>query len=258
MSWIESHKTLTGIRLDDAFKRLDGELHQRAYKAITGGKGERLGLTDINPGFLPSVLLEIFGPLGVGWGFEVDGVEVRAISRQRKDGSTSEEFEASARVQVWFSYELEGERKISTGTPWIPGGSDNSEREWAIKGAITNALGTAWFFEGYQMSVYQGLRSHNNIGKQPPPSPRSPQEPQVEITADDATINELALKKLGWAKPHAVSWLKKYFGVDSTTKLAAAQKKDAIQLLDARLKSESDYDILLRAYQQAGRCRENS
>lgn len=62
------------------------------------------------------------------------------------------------------------------------GGSDNSEREYAVRGAITNALGGAASKLGWQLSVYQDKRGH--AGKatakpsaKPAPAPQPAQPP---------------------------------------------------------------------------------
>ncbi len=40
------------------------------------------------------------------------------------------------------------------------------------------------------------------------------------------------LNELGWAKPHAVNWLKKHFQADSFSKLTADQSVTAVEKLD--------------------------
>lgn len=159
---MNNYSTLMGVRLEEAIKRLDAQLEPKAYKAILGGKGAKLNLTDINPGFLPPAMTEIFGAFGFGWGFEVveDGVEKLQI--ERKNGYVDTEYQAWAKVAAWYKiYQINDEQNhITLRLPAIPGASANSQREWATKGAITNALGTSLFFLGWQSSVYQGKRSH--------------------------------------------------------------------------------------------------
>ena len=180
--------TLTGKPLCAAFAELDRQLQPEAYKAIQGGKGGALGLTDINPGFLPSVLLELLGPCGLGWGFDL-------VSLETVEGKTSggkPEFRSRARLRIWYRY-LAGEELCKSDPIEVGGASDNSEIEWAEKGAITNALGSGWSLFGYQVSVYQGLRSHttagNGGGPKPPPQrpPQTKQEPQESKTASAPT-----------------------------------------------------------------------
>lgn len=155
--------TLTGKDLLEAFKALDDELPAAAYKAIGGGKGERLGLTDIVPAYLPEKLLELFGPLGFGWTFGISKLE----STLGKDRNGGDVWTANALVDVSYMAIYESGKEILSEKFSAPGGSDNSKREWAEKGAITNALGTAWFFAGYQLSVYKGLRGHEDFAEKP-------------------------------------------------------------------------------------------
>lgn len=157
-----NYSTITGVLLEEAIKRLDQQLEPGAYKEIRGGKGQKLGLTDINPGYVPPVMTSIFGAFGFGWGFDVveDGVEL--VKVERNNGYIDDEWRAFAKVSCW--YRLAPANDMSNTfivkLPTIPGASANSQREWATKGAITNALGTSLFFLGWQASVYMGKRSH--------------------------------------------------------------------------------------------------
>lgn len=186
-SWLDTCRTLTGLPLLEAFHRLDVELPPEAYKPISGGDGERAGLTDINPGFLPSVLLETFGPLGTGWGWKLlASPETQAF----KTDKGKERYEARARLSVWYKYLAADGSVALAESPEVTGASDNSQIEWAEKGAVTNALGTAWFFLGYQVSVYQGRRSHRTHGV----GVKRVTRPQVEAAMDK--ISEQAAARL--------------------------------------------------------------
>jgi hypothetical protein len=70
-------------------------------------------------------------------------------------------------------------------------------------------------------------------------------------------INQLACfaapQGLGWAKPRAISWLKKRFGVDTTAKLDEKQLADAELLLVYRLESEDKYRTTLELMATEGR-----
>lgn len=67
-------------------------------------------------------------------------------------------------------------------------------------------------------------------------------------------VQHLAVKELGWAKPRAIAWLKKYFGVPSTAKLTKIQAEDAAWLLNARLKDGEDkYRIEIARLMDAGK-----
>ncbi|GKT09785.1 hypothetical protein [Desulforhabdus sp. TSK] len=158
-------KTITGKNLIEAFRELDRQLPAHAYKKIEGGKGGKLGLTDIIPAFLPDLLLELFGPIGYGWGFHLDSMESSTKTVERKGGYTEEEVTANCKLSIWYRFLRDGEVTMSEPIP-ATGGSTNTLVEWAMKGALTNALGCAWFFAGYQLSVYKNERSHNGDGQQ--------------------------------------------------------------------------------------------
>lgn len=157
-------KTFAGLTLEDAFAQLDAQLESAAYKEIRGGKGQSLGLTDIVPAYLPFTLNKLFGPIGIGWGFSVDDQNTKAFEVEKNDGSTRTEYTSSAKVTVWYNGfdDMFAAQKFVLAER-VPGGSSNSTLEWAMKGAVTNALGTAWFFAGWQISVYMDKRGHNNL-----------------------------------------------------------------------------------------------
>lgn len=168
-------KTITGKDLFEAFRELDRQLPAHAYKKIEGGKGGKLGLTDIIPAFLPDLLLELFGPIGYGWGFHLDSMESSSKTVERKGGYTDEEVTATCKLSIWYRFLRDGEVVMSEPVP-ATGGSTNTLIEWAMKGALTNALGCAWFFAGYQLSVYKNERSHNGNGHQTAQSQRKNQQ----------------------------------------------------------------------------------
>lgn len=164
-------KTLTDKDLLNAFKQLDNQLPANAYKQIQGGKGGKLGLTDIVPAFLPELLLELFGPIGLGWGFDIEEITVQENTVERKGGYTDTEYQARCRLSSWYAYDL-GDETVKKSEPIsATGASTNTQVEWAMKGAITNALGTAWFFAGYQLSVHKDERSHDNLKPEMPKNP---------------------------------------------------------------------------------------
>jgi hypothetical protein len=72
----------------------------------------------------------------------------------------------------------------------------------------------------------------------PAASPSDDGEPVDPAVAK--AIGEAAMTGLGWARPRAISWLKKYFGVASTLALSAKQGPDALELLNVRLLQGDD------------------
>lgn len=86
--------------------------------------------------------------------------------------------------------------------------------------------------------------------KQPPTRAAAPVDKAMAI---GKLACSPAPEGLGWAKPHAVSWLKKYFGVDSTSALSPQQLSDAELLLLARKNSEPEYQRKLEMFHSEGR-----
>lgn len=91
----------------------------------------------------------------------------------------------------------------------------------------------------------------------PAPASRAPARGAAAPTTAAMTITKLACgavpEGLGWAKPHAVSWLKKYFGVETTSALTPQQSSDAEALLVARKGSEQAYRTKLEMFHSEGR-----
>lgn len=237
-------KTITGKPLLTAFAELNKQLEPNAYKEITGGKGGKLGLTDIKPAYLPEQLLELFGPYGYGWGFEV--LQMKTIDRQvkRNAGYEETEFVTTCMIGVWYRFEVDGDIHKSDNMIGT-GGSDNTQIEWAEKGALTSALGTAWFFAGYQLDVYKGLRSHkkttgpqaDSAVNKSEPLPEWSQKLYSELAAhcigDTVKMEEL-LHNLSYYK----SGDKEYFL--ELTKLPKASEKWANKVLGALRKYISE------------------
>lgn len=146
--------TLDGKDLAEQMKLLDAQLEDGAYRPVGGGRGQAIGLTDIVPAYLYATLTTIFGVFGVGWGFKVISSSVE---------SSDSGFLGRAVVQPWFAFRDDEKVAHESIMPEVPGASTNNSVEWAEKGAITNALGTAWSFAGWQISVYMGKRSHGKV-----------------------------------------------------------------------------------------------
>jgi hypothetical protein len=212
-------KTLTGLDLLEAFKRLDDCLPPGAYKEITGGKGGKMGLTDINPGYLPPLLLELFGPCGYGWGYNLLSMQTTAATVKRNSGYEEEEYTAICQIEAWYRFTMEDGTTIkSDGIP-ARGGSVNTQTEWAEKGAITYALGTAWFLAGYQVAVYKGERSHKDFagGKRTAQSSATTGQTSTAQTPDHERVK---------ASLHSLFGADKKAALDQVEKMTAFQGKD--------------------------------
>ena len=163
---IKDFKTLTGLTLDEVAARLDAELPGNAYTSVPGGAD----LTDIDPGYMRKTLNEVFGVCGVGWGYKFASADLHTEieNRPRSSGGTRRVYVATLlRLTFWYRLvtgngnggDINGLHEIDAS-----GGSENDIESYALKGAITNALGHAASNLGWQQSVYLGLRSHKTVG----------------------------------------------------------------------------------------------
>ena len=219
---IKDFQTLTGLTLDEVAARLDAELPGNAYTSVPGGAD----LTDIDPGYMRKTLNEVFGVCGVGWGYKFASADLHTEieNRPRSSGGTRRVYVATL-LRLTFWYRLvtgNGNDTAINGFHEIDasGGSENDIESYALKGAITNALGHAASNLGWQQSVYLGLRSHKTVGgrkpaaksAKPAPAPTAskpapvaskPASPDTSLTpADDLTrfvvkIGKRAGKTLG-------------------------------------------------------------
>ena len=144
--------------------KLDAELPKDAYKAVPGAAD----LTDIDPNYMRKILNEVFGLCGIGWGYKYDSADMHTEIEERKRSSgqgTRRVYVATLR-RLTFWYKLSAaDGSAVTCEIDASGGSDNDVEAYAMKGAITNALGHASSNLGFQESVYLGKRSHKTVGK---------------------------------------------------------------------------------------------
>jgi len=184
MSTLSNIFTLTGLTLEEAIQQLDQELPAGAYKALPGA----VDLTDIDPNWMRKTLNHIFGLCGLGWGYEYDpaNLEYRYESRTNARGNEYGVYVAVlTHLRFWYKL-VDGNTQYNCSVH-ATGASENANIAYAMKGAITNALGNAVSNIGFQESVYLGLRSHkdfqnapNGNGKAVAPQPAPAAEPSAE------------------------------------------------------------------------------
>ncbi|GAP12187.1 hypothetical protein BECAL_03391 [Bellilinea caldifistulae] len=201
MSTLSNIFTLTGLTLEEAIQQLDQELPAGAYKALPGA----VDLTDIDPNWMRKTLNHVFGLCGLGWGYEYDpaNLEYRYESRTNAKGNEYGVY-AAILTHLRFWYKLVDGNIQYNCSVHATGASENANIAYAMKGAITNALGNAVSNIGFQESVYLGLRSHkdfqpapngNGNGKAyaPKPVPAPAPKPQpAPAAAEPAGEGELA------------------------------------------------------------------
>ena len=113
------------------------------------------------------VFNEIFGICGIGWGYKYDPVDLHISSDTRarsSGGSRTVHVAALTRLTFWYKVTDE-QGSVITCEIDASGGSENDVEAYAMKGAITSALGNAASNLGFQESVYLGKRSHQTVGK---------------------------------------------------------------------------------------------
>ena len=176
-------KTMTGLTMAEAIIKLDEQLPPDAYSAVPGGAD----LTDIDPNYMRKVLNEVFGLCGLGWGYEYAPGDMETRSETRKGSNGSREVVVAALKHLRFWYKVSDGSETFTCTVDASGGSDNSNASYAMKGAITNAIGNAASNIGFQESVYLGKRSHKTVKAAPISSPQGkPAAPTAAKTAPTA------------------------------------------------------------------------
>jgi len=164
--------TLTGLTMAEAIAILDEELPADAYKPAPGP----VDLTDIKPAWLTQYLNRVFGISGFGWWFTYAAEDLHVMVTSDSKGRPVYEA-ALDRLEFYYRLIVNGEW-IVAGPVLANGGSGNGEREYAVRGALTNALGAAASKLGWQLSVYQDRRGHSGKSRPAPrPTPR-PEKPQ--------------------------------------------------------------------------------
>ena len=168
-----------GVPWEEVRRRLDEELPAAAYKPIPGGAK----LTDVNHAYAYPIMDELFGPFGYGWGLEWETVEVH--ERQTARGGTTY-VAIVPRAVFWYRIVIlrgdgRSEERIAVA---VSGGSENASPWYAMKGAVTNALGSGLATIGWQASVYRGERTHETVGRgkrtDRRAQPRKPTQPQPQ------------------------------------------------------------------------------
>ena len=149
--------TLMGYTLAEVREILDRELEPTAYSPVPSGAD----LTDIKPAWLTETLNRVFGMAGVGWAFSFAPEHMRVTTDTDRKGRTV--YHAVLK-HLSFRYRVVVNDELVWSEP-IPanGGSDNYDEAYATRGALTNALGAAASKIGWQISVYQGKRSHRTV-----------------------------------------------------------------------------------------------
>lgn len=230
--------TLTGLTLAEAVVKLDEELPPDAYSKVPGA----VDLTDIDPGYMRRVLNTIFGLCGLGWGYDYAVTDLEVAFGEKLVSAVLK------RLTFWYTLTAPDgtERRF---TIMATGASENRTPQYAMKGALTNALGNAVSNLGFQESVYLGHRSHSTVGKKPTatattsvvkPAPVAPKPtPTDSSTPTPSTDSGAYVIQIGTANkgktvaqltPKDVVWFAEKMA--ATTPLAQAAKDACIAYLN--------------------------
>jgi uncharacterized protein (DUF3820 family) len=150
-------KTLMGLDMPAVVAQLDAELEPAAYSAVPGA----VDLTDIKPAWLTEAMNRLFGLAGYGWWFTYSPVDL--VVTEQVDSKNRTVYQANlAQLALYYRLMVNGVVEVA-GPIYGNGYSDNFDRGYAIRGALTNALGAAASKLGWQISVYQDKRSHRDM-----------------------------------------------------------------------------------------------
>src|SRR5512143_3521968 len=154
-------KTVTGFTLEQVVAELQKPLPAAAYKPVPGASD----LTDIDPAYLTEAATKVFGPIGFGWWYDYAPTDltVSAEVRTAKSGREYTVFTASLHKLIvrYRLIDATGNTLISEPIT-ATGGNDNEVESYAVRGALTNAIGAAFAKLTWQLPVYKGELSHRN------------------------------------------------------------------------------------------------
>lgn len=182
-------KTLTGLTVEQIREKLDASLPPEAYTKIGGTK---LDLTDIDPNWMRRAYNGIFGLCGLGWGTSYETADlVHELKGERENPAIS-----IKKMILWYILVDDQGKEIRCEVPAT--GSNTSQQGnigFAMKGALTNAMGNAASQMGWQESVYLGYRSHNDTKGSAPKatkkaSEKPPFPPADQTKTDDKPKDE--------------------------------------------------------------------
>jgi hypothetical protein len=149
---IDGYVTLAGLKLSDALAKLDEKLDPKAYKKVNiGGKQ----LTDISPAYSLEVISNLFGPLGIGWGYTVE-------SETTHDHSTSggKHYKGYTLFgTIWYLVDDGSGTHVRVEWPSYGGNSNagsGADEHFSAQGAVTNLIGKGWSMQGFQRTIYKG------------------------------------------------------------------------------------------------------
>lgn len=162
---MQAWTTLAGYSLEEALAKMNEILPPDAYKKVGGGGGPEF--TDISPAYLTKTANAVFGPCGIGWKYDiVDGSIVNtSIDKVSKNGNAYTEHTTEMLLRLNYAY-ADNDGNLHWSEAILANGSNaNSDKGYAFRGALTNAIGSAFAKLNWQLLVYMGKLNHNNAAK---------------------------------------------------------------------------------------------
>lgn len=146
---IEDFTTMAGKSITEALDGLQTKLAKGAYKDVSIGSRK---FTDISPAYTLERISELFGPLGIGWGYEVKDESFEMV------GNT---LSVTLRIDLWYMAYYGDDDLTPIRVVWEAyGGNANAgakaDRHFCWQGALTNAIGKGWSLQGFQSTIYKG------------------------------------------------------------------------------------------------------
>jgi hypothetical protein len=159
-----------------------------ALKTIKGGRLQ--GMTDVNPQWRYQAMTEQFGPIGIGWKYEID----KMWTEQGCDGEVLAFAQVSVRV---FSHDYWSEPVFGVGGNHLvvkeSKGLRNNDECWKM--AITDALSVALKMLGVAADIYAGLWDGS---KYIVPQPKATVEAPKKIALPAGTVQIVKVNPTQW------------------------------------------------------------
>ena len=145
-----------------------------ALKKIGGGRLK--GFMDISPQWRIERMTEVFGPVGIGWYFQITDTWFEG-------GPDNNEVTVFVRIDLYYKTEKGWSEAIPGvgGSAFVVNESKGPHmNDDALKMAITDALGFAMKYLGMGADVYRGLFDTKNSGGKSPHKIREDQMKEIE------------------------------------------------------------------------------
>lgn len=177
-------KTLTGIDFSEIQAKLNEPLPAAAYQEIPYGPMK--GKTDISGERVRDRFDQVFGPMGLGWWIEaIPGLSTTQVSidlRPVKDkGKVVIDSNGEIVTQTWYVADLLNYQfcyRVTVGDDIVicrgsslSDSSDNMDRSYALRGAMTALTKQAYARLGGLNHVYYGEYDHQQASKDKKVSP---------------------------------------------------------------------------------------